>query len=147
VERSRNRDANGKGRLPILVAKSQMSKDTNISGLSFICQNYSKWPFSQREDGLPDKEKFQTLFQAILASDTICSVVKDWPSDALQRSSPLAIYALWAPACIQILVKAFATSWELREKSSLSIQSLKFAMKQIADYWGIGQLALGMMPT
>lgn len=87
----------------------------------------------------------QKLYEAIFASDTICAIVKDWPSDVVQRSAPFIIYALWTPACIQLLVKAFATSWDVREKASLSVQSLTSVMELIADYWGLGQLALCML--
>lgn len=56
------------------------------------------------------------------------------------------MFALWAPACIQLMVKAFATStWELREKALISFQALRSGMEQFAEYWGLGQAILRML--
>jgi hypothetical protein len=124
-----------------------MFKGVTAAAVSDYCRNCSEWLLSSREEDhhMARSIGSQKFFEAVLASDTVCAIARDWPAHLIHRSSPFIICALWAPACIQLLVKAFATSnWELREKASLSLQILTFAMEQFAEYWGLGHVILCM---
>ena len=86
----------------------------------------------------------QAFFQALIASDAICAMVRDWPTESIIRTCPFITCALWAPACIQLLVKSFAgCAKEIAEKASLSLRILTIAMEKFAEYWGLGRLILG----
>ncbi|KAL7955537.1 fungal-specific transcription factor domain-containing protein [Trichoderma compactum] len=109
------------------------------------CQSYSKWLSSRIEHERYSMRPSQSrkFFETIRASDNICGAIKHCPSHVIHRSSPLVVVGLWAPACIQFLVKIFATSnGELRDKASLSLQTLVSAMEQFSEYSGLGQIVL-----
>lgn len=89
----------------------------------------------------PDSRAFA---EAHRASDAVCSIILDWPTRSIARSAPFIGGALWASACIQLLVKAFAgANLGLAEKASLSLRILTMAMEQFAQFWGLGHYLLG----
>ncbi|KAB8074398.1 fungal-specific transcription factor domain-containing protein [Aspergillus leporis] len=82
--------------------------------------------------------KSRTFSKALYASDVVCSPVRDWPTDSM---APFFFIAplLWAPACLQLLVKSSTAAWpELMERASLSLRILTIRIEQCADFWGLG---------
>lgn len=97
----------------------------------------------KEEDIAMSSSGAQAFFNALRASDAICAIVRDWPTDSIVRTCPFIVNALWLPACIQLLVKSFADSaWQLAEKATLSLRILTMAMEQFAEHWGLGRLVL-----
>lgn len=113
--------------------------------MASYCRYYSTGIFLQEGTAIADlPTELHAFCDAVTASNAVCAIVGDWPSYLVHRASPLLSYTLWAPAAIQLMIKAFATSnWELREKASLSLQVLTQAMKQFAEYSGIAESLLG----
>lgn len=129
----------------MFTAKMGMFEGFNDATAPDFCQNYSEWLSSTTEQNqyVVRPSQSRKFFEAIRASDNICGMIKRCPSHMIHRSSPLIAVGLWTPACIQFLVKTFATSnWELREKASLSLQTLISAMEQFAEYSGLCQIVL-----
>ncbi|RFU28510.1 hypothetical protein B7463_g7830, partial [Scytalidium lignicola] len=131
---------------PILLGKARMFKGATPTTILTYCQEFSEQHLycSGLEGRSPARSPGgQAFFEALVASDTICAIVRDWPTHYIRRSSPFIVCGLWAPACIQLLVKTFAGSaWDLAEKTSLSLRILTMAMEQLAEYWGIARLIL-----
>ncbi|KAJ9217475.1 transcriptional regulator family: Fungal Specific TF [Paecilomyces variotii] len=126
----------------ILIVRVQKFGDVNATAASDYCRNYSTWLSSPVKASTEFSES-RRFYEAILSSDVICDIVRNWPRHSICRTCPLIMFALWAPACIQLMVKAFATStWELREKALISFQALRSGMEQFAEYWGLGQAIL-----
>ncbi|KAL7904280.1 hypothetical protein GGI35DRAFT_489989 [Trichoderma velutinum] len=131
--------------ISMFTAKVRMFEGFNDATAPDYCQSYSKWLSSRVEQDRCTMRPSQSrkFFETICASDNICGAIKHCPSHIIHRASPLAVVSLWAPACIQFLVKIFATSnGELREKASLSLQTLESAMEQFSEYSGLCQIVL-----
>ncbi|KAH8802949.1 fungal-specific transcription factor domain-containing protein [Xylogone sp. PMI_703] len=130
----------------ILTAKAQMYQGIAATTALDYRGKYRRWLSSKDEEAsckthtVAAKTKF---FKALQASDTICAIVKDWPTRFIHRTCPFIVFGLWAPACIQLLVKASALdAWELRDEASLSLQAIISAMEQFAEYGGLGRAVL-----
>jgi hypothetical protein len=123
-----------------------MFKDATPTTISNYCQEFSERRLHSpavRVDSPTRSSGSEAFSEALLASDAICAIVRDWPTHSITRSCPFIVCALWAPACIQLLVKTFAGSaWELAEKASLSLRILTMAMEQVAEYYGLGRSIL-----
>ncbi|KAM6478598.1 fungal-specific transcription factor domain-containing protein [Trichoderma sp. SZMC 28011] len=133
--------------ITLFTAKTRMFEGFNDATAPDYCQSYSKWLSSRIEQDRYSMRPSQSLkfFESIRASDNICGAIKHCPSHIIHRSSPLIVVSLWAPACIQFLVKIFATSnGELRDKASLSLQTLVSAMEQFQEYSGLCQIVLSL---
>ncbi|KAL5085110.1 hypothetical protein Trisim1_010898 [Trichoderma cf. simile WF8] len=133
--------------ITLFTAKTRMFEGFNDATAPDYCQKYSKWLSSRIEQDRYSMRPSQSrkFFETIRASDNICGAIKHCPSHIIHRSSPLIVVSLWAPACIQFLVKIFATSnGELREKASLSLQTLVSTMEQFSEYSGLCQIVLSL---
>jgi hypothetical protein len=123
-----------------------MFQDATPTTIANYCQLFSE----RKSQAHRDSELFpgfQAFVKALTAADTICTIVRDWPSHVVPRSSPFISCALWGAACIQLLVKTFAGSCqELAERASLSLRILTLAMEESAEYWALGQSILCMYP-
>ncbi|KAL7943907.1 fungal-specific transcription factor domain-containing protein [Trichoderma barbatum] len=131
--------------ITMFIAKLRMFEGFNDATAPVYCQSYSEWLSSTTEQDRDATRHSQSgkFFETIRASDNICGMIKKCPSYIIHRSSPLIAVGLWAPACIQFLVKIFsASNWELREKASLSLQTLVSAMEQFAEYSALCQIVL-----
>ncbi|KAH9204442.1 fungal-specific transcription factor domain-containing protein [Leptodontidium sp. 2 PMI_412] len=126
---------------PMYIFSEDLSPATIADDCTRYLDGLSSW--EGRSSTGPKTTESCTFSDAIMASNNICTIVSDWPSDFIQRSSPLVVCTLWAPAAIQLLIKAFSTSnWELREKASLSLQILTSAMQRFAEYSGLAEAIL-----
>ncbi|PKK52267.1 hypothetical protein CI102_2338, partial [Trichoderma harzianum] len=133
--------------ITLFTAKKRMFEGFNDATAPDYCQSYSKWLSSRIEQDRYSMRPSQSrkFFETIRASDNICGAIKHCSSHIIHRSSPLIVVSLWAPACIQFLVKIFATSnGELRDKASLSLQTLVSAMEQFSEYSGLCQIVLSL---
>ncbi|KAL7790657.1 fungal-specific transcription factor domain-containing protein [Trichoderma afarasin] len=131
--------------ITLFTAKTRMFEGFNDATAPDYCQSYSKWLSSRIEQDRYSMRpsQCQKFFETIGTSDNIYGAIKHCPSHIIHRSSPLIVVSLWAPACIQFLVKIFATSnRELRDKASLSLQTLVSAMEQFSEYSGLCQIVL-----
>lgn len=130
-----------------LISMIRTFKDATLSKIFLYCQDISI-RHSDRdrppENGIVRSPESQAFAEALRASDAICSIVRDWPTHSIARSSPFIAGALWVPACVQLLVKSFAgASLGIAEKASLSLRILTMAMEQFAEFWGLGHYLLG----
>jgi hypothetical protein len=124
-----------------------MFKNTTPANLFTFYQDLSR---ERSTLGLPPANclfhkspKSRTFSKALYASDVVCSPVRDWPTDSM---APFFFIAplLWAPACLQLLVKSSTAAWpELMERASLSLRILTIRIEQCADFWGLGLFYLG----
>lgn len=129
----------------MFIARVRMFEGFNEATAPGYCHSFSEWLSSttEQDQNATTSSQSRKFFEAIRASDNICGMIRNCPSHIIHRSSPLIVVGLWAPASIQFLVKIFATSnWELREKASLSLQTLVSAMEQFAEYSVLCQIVL-----
>lgn len=134
----------------LLLGKIRMFKAATPSTFFHYCEDMADG--RSNSESSPENSIVKTLgsqaFSAMLsASDAICSAVRDWSTHSIARSCPFIVVGLWAPACLQLLVKSFAGAGSaLAEKASLSLRILTMAMEQFAEFSGIGQSLLGRSP-
>jgi hypothetical protein len=108
-----------------------LSKERSTMGIPFANHPRHKTPESR------------AFSKALYVSDVICSTIRDQPTDSM---GPFFFIAplLWAPACLQLLVKSSTAAWpELMERASLSLRILTMRMEQCAEFWGLGLFYLG----
>jgi hypothetical protein len=130
-----------------VVGQSRLSDIATPALISDYCRQYYELctfrlerKFDRR--GIPSGS--EAFFQALSASDSICAIVRDWPTYSIIRSSPMIIGALSAPASIQLLVKQFSDrTGTLAEKASFALRNLTLVMEQAAEYWELSALILG----
>jgi hypothetical protein len=125
-----------------------MVQDVTAETISSYCQDFSRHSLdpSSRENGhasiLPGSQAFS---DALSASNAICTIVRDWPTNSIIHTSPFIIGGLLAPAAIQMLAKTFSgRASNLAEKASVSLRSLVIAIEHMAEYWGLCRCILGM---
>lgn len=132
--------------ISVIMGKVRMFSGATPTTIFNYCQDISKERSNiSRNEGnaVNSSSGAQAFFDALRASDAICAIVRDWPTDSIVRTCPFIVYALWLPACVQLLVKSFAESaWELAEKATLSLRILTMTMEQFAEHWGLGRLVL-----
>lgn len=88
------------------------------------------------------------FYEALWASDAICSIVCDWPAESMLRCCPFIAGALSAAACLQVIVKYFiGADSSAREKASISLTILTTAMKHFARFSGFCQHLLGALQS
>ncbi|SPO06597.1 uncharacterized protein DNG_09287 [Cephalotrichum gorgonifer] len=130
----------------LLSSKIRTFKNATPSTISLYCRDISIAPSGWEHpsgSGMMISPECQAFAEAHRASDAVCSIIRDWPTHSIARSAPFIAGALWAPACIQLLVKALAgANSGLAEKASLSLRILTMAMEQFAQFWGLGHYLL-----
>jgi hypothetical protein len=135
-------------RIRVLLGKTRLFKSATAATISSYCRHYSKQSVhpSGTEDGnLDTLPGAQAFCEALSASNSICAIVRDWPTNSIIHTCPWIITALWAPASILLLVKSFADcASDLAESASVSLRILFMAMEQMAEYWGFCRFILCM---
>jgi hypothetical protein len=125
-----------------------MVQDATAETISSYCQYFSKQslePSCIENDNASILPCAQAFSDALSASNAICAIVRDWPTNSIIRTSPFIIGGLLAPAIIQMLAKTFSgRASNLAEKASVSLQSLAITIEHMAEYWGLCRCILGM---
>jgi hypothetical protein len=126
--------------LRVLLGKTIMFKDATVATISSYCRHHSKQslhPSGTDDDNLDTFSRAQAFCEALSASNSICAIVRNWPTNSIIHTCPWIITALWAPASILLLVKSFADcASDMAESASVSLRILFMAMEQMAEYWG-----------
>jgi hypothetical protein len=123
-----------------------MFKGATAATISSYCQHFSKQRVHHsgiEDDNLETLPGAQAFCEALSASDSICAIVRDWPTNSIIHTCPWIITAFWAPASILLLVKSFADC-DMAERASDSLRTLFMAMEQMAEYWGFCRFILCM---
>lgn len=109
-----------------------MSNGFRLSTVTDYCLNNPWDGASESVTTTPDARRF---VEAVSASNKVCDIIREWSGERMQRSQPLLVYHLWAPAAIQLLLKGFSNSnWQLREKAALNLQVVMNGMKLLAEF-------------
>lgn len=125
-----------------------MVQDNAVETVSRYCQYFSKQ--GQDPSGIGDDNPSmlsgsQAFLEALSASNAICTIVTDWPTNSIIHTCPFIIGGLWAPAAIQLLAATFASpASDLAEKAQVSLKSLVMTMEHMSEYWGLCRQILGM---
>jgi hypothetical protein len=135
-------------RIRILLVKARMFKGATIATISGYCRNFSTQNMhaSRMEDNnTATLSGVQAFSVALSASNSICAIVQNWPSNSIIHTCPWIISALWTPASILLLVKSFSDpASDLAERASVSLSILIVTMEQMAEYWGFCRFILCM---
>ena len=125
-----------------------MAEDATADTVSKYCQSFSDKMLHTsgiQDENPPISTGAQAFCEALSASNAICDIVRDWPTNSIIHTCPFIIGGLWAPAAIQLLSKTFAgPGRDLAEKATVSLSSLVMTIEHMAEYWGLCRNILGM---